>query len=266
MNLFVIMTVFATILTFWLGSSTERIAVRYLARMAAICFGSVLALPAAAYAAYYTRLLGEPVWLYDIRSIPFSELASSGAGFLAGFCQSAIVHSESLRRRVGVVALPAALGLLVLLPHLKPLLRRPKWDQFADRWADGVCLQSSPSSCGPACGATLLRYLNKPATELEIAREAFTSSSGTENWYLARALRRRGVSVQFLAQPTNNDVMPFPAIAGVRVEGAGHFITILGREGEKWVIGDPLVGRQFLTFAQFQNSYQPTGFFMLVKK
>src|SRR5437660_12517676 len=47
-------------------------------------FGLVIAIPGILFAVYYLKFLGEPVWFYQFRSIPFSELSASGAGFLAG--------------------------------------------------------------------------------------------------------------------------------------------------------------------------------------
>ena len=64
-----------------------------------------------------------------------------------------------------------------------------------DQWDGGACLQSTPSTCGPASIATILRSLGFPASEREVARNAFTYAGGTEAWYLARYVRSQGLNV-----------------------------------------------------------------------
>jgi ABC-type bacteriocin/lantibiotic exporter with double-glycine peptidase domain len=98
-----------------------------------------------------------------------------------------------------------------------------------------------------------------------IAQESFTSRHGTENWYLARTLRRHGVQVQFVLAPDADGSWPYPAIAGVRLGNTGHFVTILGREGDQYVIGDPIGGKSIQSQAAWRKTYQFTGFFLLVK-
>jgi ABC-type bacteriocin/lantibiotic exporter with double-glycine peptidase domain len=153
----------------------------------------------------------------------------------------------------------------LLGPYVKPIFRAPFWDQFRDQWSNDVCLQTSESSCGPACAATLLRQLGHPMTEMEIARESFTSRHGTENWYLARTLRRHGATVEFVRQPDPAQPWPHPAIAGVRMQNTGHFITILGRQGDQYTIGDPIGGRHTQSQAAWSQTYEFTGFFLVVK-
>jgi predicted double-glycine peptidase len=131
------------------------------------------------------------------------------------------------------------------------------------------------STCGPASAATLLNVLGHPASEQELARESFTSRGGTENWYLARALRRRGLDVAFELRPTVDGVLPsvipddIPslAIAGVLLPGrAGHFIAILGSDGDSVTFADPIDGKHTMTRAQLLERYHFTGFFMVVRR
>jgi Peptidase C39 family len=196
--------------------------------------GLVIAIPGILFGAYYLKFLGEPVWLYEFRSVPFSELSAGGAGFLAGLLHGKFSTNERFRKIAGRWFFPVILALGLIVPYLKPILRPPDWKQFQDKWSDDVCLQTSESSRGPACAATLLRHLGKTATEQEIARASFTSRNGTENWYLARVLRRRGCEVRFLFEPDAGKPWPCPAIAGVRLPASGnngHFITVLDRVG-----------------------------------
>jgi ABC-type bacteriocin/lantibiotic exporter with double-glycine peptidase domain len=113
----------------------------------------------------------------------------------------------------------------------------------------------------------LLRRLGKTSTEEQIARASFTSRNGTENWYLARTLRKHGVEVRFLFASDLNKPWPFPAIAGVRLPASGntgHFIAVLDRIGDMYVIGDPLRGRLVQSQSELRETYHFTGFFMVV--
>jgi Peptidase C39 family len=172
--------------------------------------GVLTSVPAVVFAIYYLRVFNEPLWLYGFRSWPCSELAASGAGFLAGLLHGRYSSKQRFRRIAGRWFFPGTLILGLLVPYAKPILRPPRWGEFQDRWSEGVCLQTSESSCGPACAATLLRQLGKPATEKELARASYTSRSGTENWYLARTLRQRGIQVRFCVNRDPKDPLPIP--------------------------------------------------------
>jgi hypothetical protein len=251
---------------FAVGMGIDRRSKRFV--FLSLCaLGFVIAIPGFLFAAYYLKLLGEPVALYQFRSLPLSELSASGAGLLAGLLHGRFATRARFRRIAGAWFFPGILALGLIVPYLKPIVRPPNWKQFQDRWSDNVCLQTSESSCGPACAATLLRRLGKAGVEQEIARASFTSRGGTENWYLARALRQRGVGVQFMFEPEVNKPWPFPAMVGVRLSGlgnVGHFITVLDRIDDKYVVGDPLEGRIVKSQSELREAYEFTGFFMVV--
>ncbi len=61
---------------------------------------------------------------------------------------------------------------------------------------------------------------------------------------------------------------PTPAIAGVKLRGygSGHFIAILERQGDRWLVADPLQGRFVGTRDELAESYQFTGFFMKLER
>jgi len=228
----------------------------------------LIALPGILIALYYFKILGTPLWLYEFRSVPGSELTAGAAGLLAGLLHGKYSGHATFQRIAGRYFFPTALTLGLIVPYLKPIVRPPHWGQFQDQWSDNVCLQTSESSCGPACAGTLLRRLGKTATEKEIARASFTSRNGTENWYLARTLRQRGCRVEFIHLTDTAEPWPFPAIAGVRLPGSGntgHFIAILGPVGDKYVVGDPLVGKLVESQSELRGDYDFTGFFMVVK-
>jgi len=263
MNYWLIPTLLLALLFFWTGILLQRRIGKRLTFWMCVSLGAVVSLPAFVFSAYYLHVLDEPIWLYSFRALPGAELAAAGAGFLAGLFHGRFASEPRFLRIAGKWFFLGALVLGLLIPYAKPILRPPRWSQFQDRWSDSVCLQTSESSCGPACAATILLQLGKSATEKEIAQESLTCRTGTENWYLARALRRRGVKVRFLF--STGQPWPFPAIAGVQLlnlNNSGHFIAILGREGDNYIIADPIVGRLVLPKPKLESNYAFTGFFM----
>jgi len=234
-----------------------------------VIIGILAAIPAMVFAAYYTKIFGEALWLYRFRSLPFTELTAAGIGFLAGWLQDQRRRNPQWKRRGSAFFIPFLTLICVAAPYLKQILLRPDWSRFEDRWSENVCLQSSESSCGPASAATLLRQFGKAANEREIARESFTSRRGTENWYLLRAIRRRGLDAHYSVVAPGAEHLLFPAIAGVKLNsagGSGHFIVLLGRSGEKLIVGDPLDGRVELSLKDLEERYTFTGFYMTCRQ
>ena len=230
--------------------------------------GIILAIPAIIFAAYYSKIFGEAVWLYRMRSLPLTELTAAGIGLLAGWLQYQRQSHPQWNRRVSGFFIPFLTVLCVSTPYLKQVFLRPDWSQFKDRWIENVCAQSSESSCGPASAATLLRYFGKTGTELELAHESYTSRRGTENWYLIRAIRRRGLDADYTVIAPEINHLPYPSIAGVKLkqaDGSGHFIALLGRVGDNFIVGDPLMGREELPSKELMDRYTFTGFFLIFK-
>ena len=52
---------------------------------------------------------------------------------------------------------------------------------------------------------------------------------------------------------------------GVRLGSIGHFIPILGQQGERYIVGDPLRGRELLSREELEQRYDFTGFHMRIK-
>jgi hypothetical protein len=267
MNYFLYPTLLIAVALFAVGMRCGRDR-NGLVLLALCAMGLAMAIPGILFATYYLKFLGEPIWLYQFRSMPYTELTAGGAGFMGGVLHEKFSRDERFRRIAGQWFFPVILALGLLVPFLKPILRPPHWKQFQNNWSDDVCLQTSESSCGPACAATLLHKMGKSATEEQIARASFTSRNGTENWYLARTLRHLGCEVRFTFEPDAGKPWPYPAIAGVRLPASGnngHFITIMDRVGDKYVIGDPLEGKLIQSQAELRGTYDFTGFFMSVK-
>jgi len=222
-----------------------------------LAVGALLALPCALAVFYYTHLLDHAVWYFELRTVPWIELTFSGIGLIGG----AIYQRIDAKMRVGRLAVPVVFGLMVLLPFLKPILEPLNLAALQDKCTGRVCLQSSGSTCGPASAATLLRGVGMNVTERELAVESYTYPGGTEAWYLARAIRRRGADAKFVF---SDNTLPAPSIAGVRM-GGGHFIAIESATQEAVTFVDPQTGESTATPAELRARYRFTGFFLQVR-
>lgn len=211
-------------------------------------------------------------WFYAFRTAPGSELTAAGAGVLAGMLPVLLGQ----RRGFLAVTVPGMLAMLLvglLIPYAKMLLLPLRDADFTDSWTPrGICMQSTIATCGPASAATLLHAQGYAITECELARESFSSRSGTEIWYPARALRRHRFSVQYQFTGTPPDHLPYPAIAGTSLGDisavnprAGHFIAILGETHTSYLVGDPLRGSVTINKANYAP-YHFSGFFLVVQR
>ena len=261
-----ILTVALGFAGYFLGLYCARKSMTRLSTLLTVFLALALAVPAIVYDLYYAKVLGEAIWLYRIRALPGSELLAAPAGLLAGWAQQRMVPHLRLSSFGERFLVLVVFGFAISLPYLKPLLRPLRSDSLRERWQGEACLQSTPSTCGPAAAATIVRRLGGHLSEGELAREAFSCRSGTENWYLARALRRHGFDSDFvLGDPS---MAALPAIAGVRLKSlgnAGHFIALLERHGDEFVIADPMEGLSTNTIAGLDGSYEFTGFFLPIR-
>jgi len=150
------------------------------------------------------------------------------------------------------------------VPIIKPILGPIPQEEFNFLWRDGVCIQSTLSTCGAASVATILGYFGHETYEAKIAAEAYSYIGGTEAWYLARTARSRGFKVDFDSTSGFAPEGGLPVIAGVLIGSSGHFIAILEQNGDEFVVGDPLRGRVVLSRGDLEKRYQFTGFHMRI--
>jgi hypothetical protein len=102
----------------WLASRTSNYLFSILCAL-----GALLAIPGVLFAIYYLKLLHNSVWYYEFRSIPYTELTASGTGFLAGLLHQKLSRNAKFRRIAGCWFFPGVLGLGLLIPHIKPMVR-----------------------------------------------------------------------------------------------------------------------------------------------
>jgi hypothetical protein len=228
------------------------------------CLSTVpLVIPGVLYVSYYFHLFDDAQWFYELRSYAGTELLASGMAFPAAFVFM-LLHKHY---KVVAWSVPLGLGLVLSGPYIKPIIAPLKTTELKEQWKDGACLQSSSSTCGPASAASLLRGMHVSCSERELAVESYSTAMGTENWYLARALRKRGLGVSYEVRRTGSfSEIPTPSIAGVYV-GGGHFVAVIGQTPDSYLIADPLSGTKNISkssIAKGESFF--TGFFMKVQK
>ena len=228
-----------------------------------LLLGTVVALPGLLILLYYTHLCESPAWFYAFRTVPYAEISMCGLGWIVGYCYSLIAPEGTGEK----AAWPIALFVLVSLPFIKPILDPINLEALRTSCPDQVCLQTTYSTCGPSSAASILLSLGQDASEQSLAREALTSKGGTELWYLARALRRRGFSTNYVVGNAAPASFPTPAVAGVVLTGGtGHFIGLISRNGDELTLVDPLKGKihRFRQRTQGKGIIFPVCFFSFV--
>lgn len=227
-------------------------------RVILVILALIAALPGISFALYYTHAFPELGWYYQFRSLAGTELLIVFLGAAGGMVATFLPRVLFILPLIGVAALS-------IVPIIKPFIGPIPSGTLRDEWDGGICLQSTPSTCGAASTATILKHFGVDVPEAVLAAEAHSYSGGTEAWYLARAARSRGFDVDFDFSSGFSPTGGLPAVVGVRLGSIGHFIPIIGREGGNFIIGDPLVGAELLSLEELRQRYDFTGFHMRIK-
>ncbi len=210
------------------------------------------------------------VFLWDhavlTRLIPYSNVIilgnwfPIGAAILSGI---ACGRLEQFRFRQAVTAiLMLAVGGIGLF---LPLFGSPP--ECGNTWDEGICRQTSQTSCLPAACATLLSRYGIETTEGEMASLCFTRRRGT-NWLgvyhgLSVKLKPEGLRPVLFDEEIDDLLAhdePQIISCGITMEqaklhpqyqndwgwipGVEHAVVLLDVEGTHVVIGDPAVGRE----------------------
>jgi Peptidase C39 family len=226
-------------------------------RIALLCVFTVLSIPAVLFATHYLHVFPEREWFYWLRSW-------AGTEFLVVFLGCEVGAAASLLPRWLLVLPLTGLIALAAVPYIKPIIGPIPDNVFQEHWRGDICLQSTSSTCGPASVCTILKQLGTSTTERAVSRAAFSYGGGTEAWYLARYVRSRGYHPRFDFRRTFSPVAGQPALIGVLLGGAGHFIAVLEIKDDQVRFADPLHGEERLPLQDFLRRYQFTGFHMIV--
>jgi hypothetical protein len=152
-------------------------------------------------------------------------------------------------------------------PFLAPAFNRARLAALKTRMdSDGVCLQNTDYTCGPAAAVTALRRLGFPAEEGEIAILCNTSTAlGTPPDILCRALQ-----IRYRPDGLTCDYRAFESVKELKRSGytlalmkfaflLDHYVTVLDLDDQNVTVADPLNGRQTLTHADFAKKWRFVG-------
>lgn len=124
--------------------------------------------------------------------------------------------------------------------------------------ADGVCLQTSAYSCGPAAAASLLHLHGVAATEREMAVECATRAGmgGSSECGLMLGLRRMLPGREIRIAVCRYEELPVPCLVSMRINFLfGHALVVekAGPEGVELI--DPASGRTGMTREMFEREW-----------
>jgi predicted double-glycine peptidase len=205
---------------------------------------------------------------------PFSWLMSGRTefallGFLAAMLLATPLSRLPRKSTRGLVVLFAVFAVIyaAVMPFLSPALIRGHLSRLVTRIDDdGVCLQGTTYTCGPAAAVTALRQLGLDAHEGEIAILAHTSAfSGTQPDSLRAALLQRfgpdGLDCDILFLDSIDELRDAPAaIVVVKYRlMVDHYVAVLELTDDTITIGDPLTGARTLTHDQFRPLWRRTA-------
>jgi ABC-type bacteriocin/lantibiotic exporter with double-glycine peptidase domain len=152
--------------------------------------------------------------------------------------------------------------MLLIAPFWKQLFCKLDYSKLGDRWNNGVCLQTSGTSCVPACCATVVSLLGGRITERELAMEAGTTSRGTEIWYMMRAMPGHGYKIEPHVAKSVKDI-PAPSILGLKA--GGHVIVLMSKSDAGPDIGNPLGQRRQYTWSAFEKAYDIEPIYFIIR-
>lgn len=159
-------------------------------------------------------------------------------------------------------------GAFCLTPFLRPLILGKELATFETRFdSDGVCLQNTSYTCGPAATVTALRCLGIQGDEGEIAVRAYSNPRwGTETDSLCLAVDElygcAGVSYEYRTFDSVHELKHVEGVPIVLVKFAflvDHYVAVLEVTDEYVVLGDPFRGKRKLTHRQFEDIWRFYG-------
>ncbi len=192
---------------------------------------------------------------------------------IVGFIGSMVLTTPLLklpkqRDRIAVSLLMVCVVFAISVwPFLAPAFNRNQLAGLTTRMDDnGVCLQTTDYTCGPASAVTALRKLGFPAEEGQLALAAHTSSAmGTPPDILARVLQ-----CQYGKQGLVCEYRVFKNVAALKNCGLtlavvkfnlylDHYVTVLEVNDQAVTVGDPASGIMNLSPAEFEEEWRHTG-------
>ncbi len=190
-------------------------------------------------------------------------------GFIATMVLTTPLSRLAKRRdRMMVALLMAAIVFyMAIWPFLAPAVDRKQLAHLQTNIdSNGVCLQTTDYTCGPASAVTALRKLGLPADEGQIAILSCTSlQEGTPTDLLAEALQREygkaGLKVKCRVFKNISELKQAGLTLAVIKYGfmVDHWVTVLEVTDSEVVVGDPLNGLGRIPYDDFSKKWRFMG-------
>jgi hypothetical protein len=156
---------------------------------------------------------------------------------------------------------------LSVWPFIAPMLDRGQLSRLHTTFdQNGICLQGTGYTCGPAAAVTALRKLHLPAEEGQIGIISCTSDlEGTPPDMLAEGLKKEyvkdGLQVQCRVFNTVGELKHAGLTLAIIKYGflEDHWVTVLDVTDTEVVVGDPLSGLTRLTYEDFSKRWRFIG-------
>lgn len=210
--------------------------------------------------------LGAAVWYAWLTGRLGPAASALGPALLGGFLAACDALCRARSARLLFLILCAGAGLQLFNQTAGRAALASDCARMRPVVVEGVTLQQTSYTCVPASTATCLMRLGLPATEAALAWEAGTTSGGTSTERMARFLSRRLADTPWRAEcrPWTWETLPrdgTPAVLDGVYGGIPHAIAFLGFEGDRVVLGDPMVGREVVAHGEFEARCKGRGIF-----
>ncbi len=154
-----------------------------------------------------------------------------------------------------------------ILPFAVPAVIRGRLSSLETKFGtDGICLQTTDYTCGPAAAVTALGKLGITAQEGELAVLSYSSpGTGTLPQCLYKALQRRyaaqGLECQYRYFESPSQLKAAEAALVVVKDAflSDHCVAVLEVSDTQVIIADPVLGRQQLSHPEFVRVWRHCG-------
>jgi len=173
---------------------------------------------------------------------------------------------KSNRLLIGCLMI-VAIFFAAIWPFIAPMLQRGELSHLQTKIdSDGICLQSTVYTCGPAAAVTGLRKLGFAAEEGQVAILSCTSDlEGTPVDMLAEALRREygkdGLTAECRCFKSVSELKGMGLVLALTKYGLleDHWLVIFDVTENEVIVGDPLSGLVRLSHEEFSRRWRFIG-------
>lgn len=186
------------------------------------------------------------LWVLKVAFVTFGMSSVTVAGFLQG-------HSSRWTLLIFSIAA------IVTVETLARQSARPNLGMIEAREADGVILQTNPSTCAAASAANIARHFGIDATEARMVDLLHTTWAGTspaQIIYGFRALGLEARKVQYLDRDLAKVNPPAVLLVDVGEEPDAHAVAYMARKGDLFEIWDPNGGRRDVPLGTIQQRWR----------